>query len=75
MRPRTRAVDIVASNLGSMITLDAGSRRGRAWLFRHVNTDIETGAIYCDHRYGIDILQAAQSAGLRLRDAATGRTA
>ena len=71
--------DIITTNLGSIIRIDADSTRGRHWMLAHITGDerIEaTKGAYalCEHRCGIDILVAAIAAGLRVRDV-SGRLA
>jgi hypothetical protein len=72
--PRKLAADIVTQNLGSIITLTAGSAKGRRWLAEHV-PDATDATTYCDHRCGIGIVLGALDAGLRLKDGQTGRIA
>jgi hypothetical protein len=69
-----KAPDIVTTNHGSIITILARTRRGSIWIRRHV-PDAIRGRADCDHRCGIDILEAALADGLTLQDTRTGRLA
>lgn len=71
--------DLISTNLGSIIQIDADSARGRKWLRANVAGDeriTATNGAYtlAEHRYGIDILVGAIGAGLRVRDT-SGRLA
>lgn len=71
-------IDLVSSNLGTIITIAPASTRGWTWLRAYVQGATATllgpdSYLSCDHRCGVDILQGAHRAGLRLQDAATGR--
>lgn len=66
--------DLLSTFHGSIISIDAETPRGRRWLERHV-PDQEHGHVIAEHRYGVDILTGALSAGLRLKDTTTGRIA
>lgn len=72
---KVKGVDIVTANLGSIISICAASRKGRSWMARNVLAEDRGEQVYCDHRFGIDIIEGALDAGLRLQDSASGRTA
>ncbi len=73
---KTPKPDIVSTNLGTIISLEALTRKGSLWLRRNVPDARPYGwRINCEHRCGIDILEAMLAAGLVLEDAATGRQA
>ncbi len=73
---KTRQSDIRSTNLGTIISLDALSQKGSLWLRRHVPDARPYGwHIDCEHRCGIDILQAMLAGGLVLEDSTTGRQA
>jgi hypothetical protein len=69
-----KAPDILSTNHGTIITIMARTRRGSSWIRRHV-PDAIRGRADCDHRCGIDILEAALAHGLTLQDTRTGRLA
>jgi hypothetical protein len=71
MSARKPKPDIITANYGSIIVIEPSSRKGRLWLLEHVHSDHLP--IQCEHRYGVDILQRALAAGLRLQDSATGQ--
>lgn len=74
--PKTHErADIISFNSGSLIGLTANTRRGRRWMADHVLAEGRGETVYCEHRYGIDILLAARDAGLRLQDGSSGRFA
>lgn len=76
MTTTTPRIDIDSANHGTIIVLTARTAKARRWMLRHTDTDPERNvAIHCDHRCGIDILQAMVADGLVCRDAATGRVA
>lgn len=66
--------DIVSNNLGTIITIEAQTKRGQRWLSKHVEGGREN-PVMCEHRYGVDILLGALDAGLCLQDGASGRIA
>ena len=69
--------DIATTNHGTIIRLVPKSRRGVRWLNTHVAAQMlaRDGYVAAEHRYGIDIIEGALAAGLRVRDVATGRFA
>lgn len=67
--------DIVATNLGTIITLEGVSNRGRLWLKSNVQNEPLGLNVIAEHRYGIDIIVGAKADGLRVRDSRTGRFA
>ena len=66
--------DLLTTNCGSIISIEAATRRGKRWLADNV-PDSHYGTADCDHRCGIDILLGAIRDGLVLEDTETGRTA
>jgi hypothetical protein len=72
--PKHKA-DIISTNHGSIISLTAGTKRGRAWMRDHVLAEGRGETVHCEHRYGIDILQGAKADGLRLQDSSSGKMA
>ncbi len=64
--------DIITTNLDSIITFEAGTRKGRKWLTANVNADEQ---IVCEHRFADDIMRGALDDGMRLQDGATGMVA
>lgn len=69
--------DILTANLGSLVTLEGRTSRGRTWLRTHVN-DCHiaiVGGCVCDPRCAVDIMRGAIADGLTLKDANSGRIA
>jgi hypothetical protein len=75
MAETSRKSDIRSTNLGTIISFQAVTAKGSRWLRRHVPDARPYWHIDCDHRCGIDILEAMLAAGLVLEDARTGRQA
>lgn len=80
MPTKEKQPDLYTTNLGTIITIASGTRRGVRWLTRHVHgakPSAYTGdvSIDCDHRCGVEILLGAVDAGLVLEDTHTGRRA
>jgi hypothetical protein len=74
-----KQTDILTTNHGSIIKINADSAKGRRWMLRHIpdaRASVTFGAYtWAEHRYGVDIICGAVAAGLRVRDAASGRLA
>lgn len=69
--------DLDSTNLGTIITIQPRTARGRQWMFSNVPDSRArmNRSVDCEHRAGVDILTGALADGLTLRDTTTGRQA
>lgn len=68
--------DIESADCCSILLITPLTARGRRWITQRTlprEREYGSDALFCDHRYGMDILHAMLRAGLVLIDAASGQ--
>ena len=77
MKTKATTADILTTNHGTMISIAPKTAKGRQWMYSNVPDSRArmNRSVDCDHHCGIDILEGALAAGLRLQDSQTGRLA
>jgi hypothetical protein len=69
--------DVLTTFTGSLITIEPLTDRGRTWLADNVDSVEATNGrpFHCEHTQGMEIIEGALYAGLKVKDSTTDRIA
>lgn len=65
--------DVITTNYGTIIAIEAVSERGEYWIIDNVSDNQLGQPVYAESRYGMDIIMGMLADGLILEDSSSGK--